>query len=319
MVTSITTTGPAGICCRYCSYLAASSPRARSRSSPASATVAAAVDPHPPEPRPVLLVVVDQQRGDPGWTAGSRAGPDRTSTSVCRRRPSRRCRRRVRSNRGRCAGARSASTVASRPTRASATRRRMTSFSTLVDRSSVAPHPRSARWRVGATRRPATTTMREGDWRAKVQEGQVDREAKVRAGTVISARDEIWIDMMQFDVRAADRLWEGIPPAAGRARVVRRRLGTDRDRQRPGRAPRVGRRARGRRRHAPDDAREASLPSSPRTDGWPRDRHEGRGRNRGQRARGRGRGRGGGHHGHRDDDGQGGGSRDRGARPCCRR
>jgi hypothetical protein len=57
--------------------------------------------------------------------------------------------------------------------------------------------------------------MRDGDWRAKVQEGQVDREAKVRAGTVTSARDEIWIDMMQFDVRAADRLWEGIPPAEG--------------------------------------------------------------------------------------------------------
>jgi hypothetical protein len=32
---------------------------------------------------------------------------------------------------------------------------------------------------------------------------------------VISARDEIWIDMVQFDVRAADRLWEGIPPAHG--------------------------------------------------------------------------------------------------------
>jgi hypothetical protein len=32
---------------------------------------------------------------------------------------------------------------------------------------------------------------------------------------VISARDEIWIDMMQFDVRAADRLWEGVAPAQG--------------------------------------------------------------------------------------------------------
>jgi hypothetical protein len=32
---------------------------------------------------------------------------------------------------------------------------------------------------------------------------------------VTSARDEIWIDMVQFDVRAADRLWEGIPPAQG--------------------------------------------------------------------------------------------------------
>jgi hypothetical protein len=32
---------------------------------------------------------------------------------------------------------------------------------------------------------------------------------------VTSARDEIWIDMVQFDVRAADRLWEGIPPAHG--------------------------------------------------------------------------------------------------------
>jgi hypothetical protein len=32
---------------------------------------------------------------------------------------------------------------------------------------------------------------------------------------VISARDEIWIDMVQFDVRVADRLWEGIPPAHG--------------------------------------------------------------------------------------------------------
>jgi hypothetical protein len=32
---------------------------------------------------------------------------------------------------------------------------------------------------------------------------------------VISARDEIWIDMVQFDVRAADQLWEGIPPAHG--------------------------------------------------------------------------------------------------------
>jgi hypothetical protein len=32
---------------------------------------------------------------------------------------------------------------------------------------------------------------------------------------VISARDEIWIDMIQFDVRVADRLWEGIPPAHG--------------------------------------------------------------------------------------------------------
>ena len=48
-----------------------------------------------------------------------------------------------------------------------------------------------------------------------MQEGQADREARVRAGTVTSARDEIWIDMMQFDVRAADRLWEGIPPAQG--------------------------------------------------------------------------------------------------------
>jgi hypothetical protein len=32
---------------------------------------------------------------------------------------------------------------------------------------------------------------------------------------VISARDAIWIDMVQFDVSAADRLWEGIPPAYG--------------------------------------------------------------------------------------------------------
>jgi hypothetical protein len=32
---------------------------------------------------------------------------------------------------------------------------------------------------------------------------------------VISPRDEIWIDMMQFDVRAADRLWEGTAPAQG--------------------------------------------------------------------------------------------------------
>jgi hypothetical protein len=32
---------------------------------------------------------------------------------------------------------------------------------------------------------------------------------------VRSARDEIWIDMVQFDVRVADRLWEGIPPAHG--------------------------------------------------------------------------------------------------------
>jgi hypothetical protein len=32
---------------------------------------------------------------------------------------------------------------------------------------------------------------------------------------VTSARDDIWIDMVQFDVRAADRLWEGIPPAQG--------------------------------------------------------------------------------------------------------
>jgi hypothetical protein len=32
---------------------------------------------------------------------------------------------------------------------------------------------------------------------------------------VISPRDEIWIDMMQFDVRAADRLWEGRAPAQG--------------------------------------------------------------------------------------------------------
>jgi hypothetical protein len=32
---------------------------------------------------------------------------------------------------------------------------------------------------------------------------------------VTSARDEIWIDMIQFDVRAADQLWEGVPPAHG--------------------------------------------------------------------------------------------------------
>jgi hypothetical protein len=32
---------------------------------------------------------------------------------------------------------------------------------------------------------------------------------------VISARDEIWIDMVQFDVGAADRLWEGTAPAQG--------------------------------------------------------------------------------------------------------
>jgi hypothetical protein len=32
---------------------------------------------------------------------------------------------------------------------------------------------------------------------------------------VISPRDEIWIDMMQFDVHAADRLWEGTAPAQG--------------------------------------------------------------------------------------------------------
>jgi hypothetical protein len=32
---------------------------------------------------------------------------------------------------------------------------------------------------------------------------------------VRSARDDIWIDMVQFDVRAADRLWEGIPPEHG--------------------------------------------------------------------------------------------------------
>jgi hypothetical protein len=32
---------------------------------------------------------------------------------------------------------------------------------------------------------------------------------------VTSARDEIWIDMIQFDVRAADRLWEGTAPADG--------------------------------------------------------------------------------------------------------
>jgi hypothetical protein len=38
---------------------------------------------------------------------------------------------------------------------------------------------------------------------------------RVRAGTVISARDEIWIDMVQFDVGVADRLWEGSAPAQG--------------------------------------------------------------------------------------------------------
>jgi hypothetical protein len=32
---------------------------------------------------------------------------------------------------------------------------------------------------------------------------------------VISPRDEIWIDMMQFDVRAADRLWERTAPVQG--------------------------------------------------------------------------------------------------------
>jgi hypothetical protein len=32
---------------------------------------------------------------------------------------------------------------------------------------------------------------------------------------VTSARDEIWVDMIQFDVRAADRLWEGTAPADG--------------------------------------------------------------------------------------------------------
>jgi hypothetical protein len=40
-------------------------------------------------------------------------------------------------------------------------------------------------------------------------------EARVRAGTVTSARDQIWIDMIQFDVRAADGLWEGTAPADG--------------------------------------------------------------------------------------------------------
>jgi hypothetical protein len=44
---------------------------------------------------------------------------------------------------------------------------------------------------------------------------RADREASARAGTVTSARDAIWIDMVQFDVSAADRLWEGIPPAHG--------------------------------------------------------------------------------------------------------
>jgi hypothetical protein len=51
--------------------------------------------------------------------------------------------------------------------------------------------------------------------RLRLGADRADREASARAGTVTSARDEIWIDMVQFDVSAADRLWEGIPPAHG--------------------------------------------------------------------------------------------------------
>jgi hypothetical protein len=50
---------------------------------------------------------------------------------------------------------------------------------------------------------------------AKVTGGQADREAESAAGSVTFPRDEIWIDMMQFDTRAADRLWEGSAPLPG--------------------------------------------------------------------------------------------------------
>jgi hypothetical protein len=43
---------------------------------------------------------------------------------------------------------------------------------------------------------------------------RADRE-QPGAGRVISPRDEIWIDMMQFDARAADRLWERSAPPDG--------------------------------------------------------------------------------------------------------
>jgi hypothetical protein len=58
------------------------------------------------------------------------------------------------------------------------------------------------RHRPGVTRRTA----------AKVTGGQGGRAG---AGSVISPRDEIWIDMMQFDARAADRLWERSAPPQG--------------------------------------------------------------------------------------------------------
>src|SRR5262245_38567038 len=106
-------------------------------------------------------------------------------------------------------------TVASRPTRASATRRRMASCSTPPDRSPRAPGRRAGEGDSGTTHTRPTTTRRNHAAGAKVAPDRRTREATVRAGTVTSARDEIWIDMIQFDVRAADRLWEGTAPADG--------------------------------------------------------------------------------------------------------
>jgi hypothetical protein len=45
--------------------------------------------------------------------------------------------------------------------------------------------------------------------------GQADREAESAAGSVTFPRDEIWIDMIQFDTRTADRLCEGSAPRPG--------------------------------------------------------------------------------------------------------
>jgi hypothetical protein len=50
---------------------------------------------------------------------------------------------------------------------------------------------------------------------AKVTGGQADRGAESAPGSVTFPRDEIWIDMMQFDRRAADRLWEDSAPLPG--------------------------------------------------------------------------------------------------------
>ena len=109
-------TGPRRRASRVLRVLGAQQLHARARSSTIRARAA---QPDPPEPRPVLLVVVDQHLDVRVRLDVPQALQRAACASACRRPPCRACRRRARSRSGRRAGGPRASTVASRATRAS--------------------------------------------------------------------------------------------------------------------------------------------------------------------------------------------------------